>query len=464
MPVRATRWARDGWTLLALISGQTAWAGAGISGTSVPGAGGGFAGPTEPGALGAPSNPAAVALGEAPELLIDGAAFRRVITIALDDWDGPERQVSWAPQPSAAAAAAFGKLGVGAVFQAPYARGGPQPPDGPQRFFTVDSTLQLLEGQILAAVRPIDGPPVRLSIGAGLCIGQLTYMSEKHVDTGATFNTVFDLDPPLPVGDPLLEGRQRAGAMSGWGLSWTAGASVELPAHVALDVAFQPRWRIWASGPVEQEPSIDLDALITGDGRARIAFPAHLLFGARVPVGPLTVIGDVEWVGWSGASTATSEISGLTVTSSDPLFDAILVGSGLAEADFLASNEGTDETALGLHDVVIPGLQVQVAPIERLELRAGGWYAPAAFSDASVTPSSLDYGTVTARVAGGLQIVPQLRTALSIDHMFGLTRHITTSPYSFDAPTADGALAQSGNGTYALDVWRFGLSVQVFAR
>ncbi|MEZ4240491.1 MAG: outer membrane protein transport protein [Myxococcota bacterium] len=445
--------------LLWALSATSALAGAGISGTSVPSAGGGFAGPTEAGALGALSNPAAVARAVAPELLLDVAVFRRTVTTDLAAWDGPEVATTWAPQPSAGLAVSFGRLGLGAAFQAPTSRGGPQPPEGPQRFFTVDSTLQLVQGSLLAAYRVHD----QVSIGAGLRVGQVSYLSEKRVDTGASFNQSFDLDPPLPVGDPLLEGRQRVGAMSGWSASWVAGVQWVLPSNAQIALSFEPPWRIWVAGPIEQEPSLDLNAAIAGEGRVRLGFPAHLTLGGRVPIGRVTLIGDVEYVGWARAGSATSEISGLTITSSDPLFDGILTSSGLAEADFLASSEGTTENELGWHDIVIPGLQAQWSATDTVDLRAGVWYAPTAVSDDHVTPSNLDFATITARLAGAVLVVPQLRTALTVEKLFVPTRHITTSPYSLDQ-TVDGVLAPSGNGDYALDVWRFGLSAQLFVR
>lgn len=440
-----------GWAVILGLSGGEAWA-AGVSGSGVPGSGGGFAGATEAGALGAIYSPGAVATGGRPELLVDLGAFWQDLTFDIDDIGEIQHSAEWIPQPSGAIAIPLGRFGVGAALQGPYVRGGDDDPEGPYRFVSFDSTLQLIEADVLVGYRPHE----RITLGLGLRTGQVTYLSYKAVDTGDFLNDSLTVEPPLPVGDPLLEGQQRVGALSGFGVSWAASVGVRLPADVEAHLSFRPGWRVGVSGPVVQEPSNTLNTVISGNAEVELGFPSHLILAGRIPVGRFTFIPEVEHIGWKRTSTAQLTLSDLTLESSDPLFDGILSSSGLAEADFLTSSEGTSEVPLSWRDVVNPGLQLQWEPSPKAALRTGLWYTPTAVPDAVATASNIDFGATIVRLAGAWQPASPLRVALSAEKFFSPLRTIT------DSVSVDPPVVPSGNGTYDLDLWRLSLSLQVF--
>ena len=409
---------------------------AGVAGTAVSGTGGGFSGPAEVGALGVFTNPAAAATGSAPELLIDFGMFRQALSMELDAWEAPAAAVYYPAQPSASLAIPIGKLGIGAAFQVPYTRGGENDPTHPIRYFSLRSTLRLVEGDVMASYRV--HPNVVL--GAGLRIGQLTYQSDKATDTGVSINEAFDIEPPFPEGDPFLQGEQRVGPLTGIGLSWVAGATVRLPAGAEVHLAFRPPWRVWSRGGIEQEPSVDLNAAILGNAAVRLSFPMVATLAGRIPVGPVSLIPEIEYVGWRAAGRSTSDISDFTIASPDPLFDGLLVNAGLSEADFLSGSEGINEIDLGWRDVINPGLAAQWQPTTNTALRGGIWYAPTAMPDEVVTPSNVDFATVTLRAAGAWQPVSVARLGLTFDYLHSPERRVVTGPGTGGLPSGSGVV------------------------
>ncbi|MBX2802422.1 MAG: outer membrane protein transport protein [Myxococcales bacterium] len=435
---------------LALLSPVATHA-AGVGGSGVPSAGGGFAGPADPGARGLFHNPAAALTGDSPELLVDVGFFAQDLDVTVLGIGVPQRTLDLIPHPSGSIAVPLGPVGLGVALHSPYSRGGDEDPNGPYRFYSIGSTLQLVETDVSAAVRVHD----RLILGAGLRLGLFQFRSDSALDAGALLNDTLAPNPPLPVGDPLLEGQQRVGPMSGMSASWLVGAVVNLPADVKVSAAFRPKWVIPVTGPVELEPANDLNTFVAGEATVRMPFPASFMLAGSVPVGRVTLLPEVEYVGWSGASEIGLTISDLSLTSSDPLFDGVLQLSGLAEADFLASAEGDDPRLIGWHDILVPGMQVHWDTTELLDLRGGVWYGPTAVPDEVVNPGNVDFETITLRLAAAVQPHPVVRVAGVVESFISPERSVSGLP-------APDVVLPSPDGTYDLDLWRFGATVQLF--
>jgi long-subunit fatty acid transport protein len=351
----------------------------------------------------------------------------------------------------------LGPVGFGAAVHGSYLRTGNTEPDSPQRFFSIRSAISLLEGDVTMSIRPLDA----LSFGAGVRVGVFSYESVKATDLAATLNPSLAPDPLLPVGDPLLEGTQTIGPLSQLTASWLVGATLHLE-RAQIDLSFRPAWRTTMSGPVQLVPSNVLTTQIDGNVEIELGVPAHLLLASRVQVHDRWIlIPEVEWVGWAPSSRATATVSGLQLTSSDPLLNSVLGASGLSEADFLASSEGTQDNDLQWHDVFNGSMQVLYLPAEAWEVRGGLGLAPGAVPDQWVTPANLDFTSIVVSAGARWWPAPALGVALSGQRYQTVTRTITTSPYSMTDPPEGLGIFPSGNGRYALSLWRVGLGLQL---
>lgn len=438
----------------------SAYAGS-VAGLSVPGVGGGFAGPAEHGALGITFAPTASVLADNAEVAVDLGFLSNALSIDLDAWDKGTtyRDVDRSPQPTLMAVLPFetpvGRFGIGADFQVPYIRGGEEPADGPLRLFTISSTLQLFEEDLSLSYRPSPW----FALGFGLRAGQYTYASTSGIDTGVTLNTALAPDPPVPIGDPLLQGRRiiTPGTAVTW--SWMASAVLTVPKGPEFTVAFRPAWVMRSEHRVTIVPSDDLNAEIDGRVEVSLALPAVLDVAARIPVGPLTLMPEVQWVGWQRTGRIDTHARDLSLASPDPALDLLLVTSGLSQADFVTSQEGASSSSLGWNNVINVGMQASVKPpATPLEFRAGLWNAPSAVPDKLVTPSNLDFARWDLRAGAAWQIVAPVKVGLSADVYPGSARVIKNSVYTQTDPSADLA-KPSGNGRYSLGLWRAGLTL-----
>ena len=210
---------RPGILAFLYLLSSSAFAG-GLDGSAIPGAGGGFSGPADPGARGIIYNPAAIGQGKYPEVLIDLGVFRQELRTTLDDLNDLERSAGFELQPSAALAIPLKGLGlpvgIGAFVHGPYARvsGSDSAPTNARRFFSKGGELVLVEGGLVGSATFFD----RLTVAAGLRIGQASFGSDTAIDFGYFLNDALTItgDDALPVGDPLFEGEQNVGRDDGY--------------------------------------------------------------------------------------------------------------------------------------------------------------------------------------------------------------------------------------------------------
>ncbi|MEQ1567586.1 MAG: hypothetical protein ABMA64_18230 [Myxococcota bacterium] len=428
---------------------------ASVAGLAVPGVGGGFAGPAAPGVLGVYHNPSAAAFAPRPELALDLGLLHNRVSQQLDTWDAPQVDPDLGPQPSLMAAVPIGRFAVGAAFAVPWLRGGASPPDGPQRLFTVSSTLSMIEGDLIAAARPVDW----LGVGATLRVGQFTYASSHAIDTGVLLNGSLDPEPPLPIGEPLLEGTQAVEGVQDLVFSWAAGLTVGQPDGPSVAVSYRPPWVTRGEGTVVFVPSRDLLARIDGRVQVEFVLPASLAAGGRVPVGPVVLLPEFEWFGWSRTGHVVADVRGLALTSADPVLDSLLAAAGLDQADFVTSQQGKDRSALDWRDSVNVGAQVAWVARPPFEVRGGVFYASSAVRERSVNPSNLDFARWDLRAAGSWQAAEAARFGLSADWFPGSPRIVTTSVYTQQDPGSGDLALPSGNGRYTLGLWRLGATV-----
>jgi long-subunit fatty acid transport protein len=426
-----------------------------IAGLGVPG--GGFAHPAEEGAFGLPYAPTAALSAPAPELLLDVGLLGSHLRTELDVWTEPLTGASVSPVPTLAVAVPLGPVALGALFQVPYARGGGGDPAGPQRFYSGASSLRLLEQQLTAAVRPVDA----LALGAGLRVGELSYRATRSIDTAAMLNSSLSPELALPVGDPLLEGTQTLSGVDGVGVSYVASAALVHPRGHQVGVAFRPPWALRGAGEVAFSPSDDLAAQVDGQVAVELVMPAHLHLSGRIELDRLTLLPDVEWVGWRRTGRNTATVSGLRLTSADPVLDGVLGTSGLDQADFLRSQEGDQSSDLHWRDVVNVGLAASVRATPRLDLRVGVWRSPGALELDWVHPANLDFTVWNLRAGARFDAAPALTLAASADLYAAQTRTVTTSVYSQTDPASPAQALPRADGRYAATLWRAGLTVVV---
>ena len=423
-----------------------AWATPGLSGLGIPGPGG-LIGPAEPGALGAFDNPASAARADGPELLLDLGLLRADIFVALDEVpeiNGGTTQFG-PPIPSLAAAFPMGRFGVSAALHVPFARFSNQPPDDPSRLFGYSSNVVLVETDVMGSW----APHPRISVGAGLRVGVLPgFRSYSAVDTGDLLNDALAADPALPVGDPFLEGDLRIDGL-GVGVSWMAGVSARLPGEVEVHATYRPPWTVPVNGTMTLVPSKDLRAQLQGDLRLDFPFPHQLGLVVRVPLGPIALMPDVEWVGWERAGRVGNKPSNFQILTDDPLWDGVLEASGLVGDDVLGGLAEESVEDLQWHDIWILGGQIEWATSVRqrpLRVRGGVWHAPRVMDSSVTSLGNLDFGTLTGRVAAAVRPVPALEVIAGFDYIHSPRVRVTDSP-------SDGVLP-AGNGVYDLEGWR----------
>lgn len=438
---------------LALCAAANAWTPAGLG---VPEPMGGLAGPSAAGALGVAFTPAA-ARPERGEYALDLGWAYSVLDYTLEVApDEPVHSSGGAVAPSLAATVPVGDFGIGLAFFPLIARGGgePTPEDAYRRFFSYQGSIQVLELNGAVAWRPTPA----LTVGAGPRVGFASINSRKALETGATLGSMLDLGEDAPIGQPFLEGSQSLIEHSGTGLGWSAGLRLTPARGPQIDLSFHSRLDAEVSGPLELVLSHDLPLTITADVTTDFPFPAAAFLSALMPAGRADLLVEINWVGWSSMSSYQSHVQGFEITSEDEVMQGILESYGVTEAEFLES-AGEAVVTTGMRDTVNVGGAVIVPLSDAWEARGGIWSFPSAFPDAYVHPSNMDFGAVDLRAAASWTPRPRWTLGLTGDLFLTQDRDVTDSLHDWIDPGPGGSVAPSGNGEYALDLYRLGLTV-----
>ncbi|MEM6929749.1 MAG: hypothetical protein AAF602_22615, partial [Myxococcota bacterium] len=292
---------------------------AGVDGASIPAWAGGWAGPGDPGARGVLYNPTASGNGEAPEILLDIGIIGLQVAYWPDVTLDPTLVRVPAPHPTLTAAFPIGdRFGLSTYINAPYVRSD----------FTTG--LLFLESALQGSWKVKDW----FVLGGGARLGMSRVGATIPLDTGVLINSsgVLEEDLFLPEGDPFLQGDQLVGQKNTFTASPVLAASWRIPQGTWFHAVFRPPWIIRARTALRLRPSNDLAALLDGNVRVRVPLPLRATLAATIPVGRLTLLPEVEYVGWRQTSLVGIELSDLRIVSSDAVFNQVLSSVGLAEA------------------------------------------------------------------------------------------------------------------------------------
>ncbi len=420
-----------------------------LSGYGAPELGGGFGGIGSPFVFGLAQTPT-MARPPSAQVGLDIAAMYSRYAYTLDKQEEVVSEGTSAV-PFLAGAAPIGRFGLGAAVFAPWARGGSSDPDGPQRFHSIEGAFTGIEGDLCAAWSPHDA----WTIGAAGRVVNVTLDSHRAIDTGAMLNGMLGDEAGVPVGDPFLEGTQSLVGLSGWAPAWALGVRFAPRGGPTVDAAFRSAVDTTVEGTVQLHPSNDLEVYLEGDVAVNFVFPAEALLAVRVPAGPHSLGAEVGWIGWSSLSNVDSELSGLAVRSDDNALQSVLSSYGMSQADYV-DGLGAQSSQTGMQDIVVGGLWGEFALGERVLLRPGAWYSPAALPDDYVHPGNADFASLDVRLAAAWRASEHWSLVGSVDYWVSGRRDIDESVFSLAAPASSGRVLPPGDGVYALDVARVG--------
>lgn len=423
-------------------------AAAGLSGLAVPEPLGGFAGPTAGGALGLSTNPASSRPDQA-EIAVDLGLMATRLRYQLDGHE-PTESRGLTPIPSLAAALPLGPAGLGVAVFVPQARGGDAPPeDSPARLYAGESLIMLVETDLSGSVAL--GP---LTLGGAFRLGQARIGSALKYDTGVLLDDILGPEAEVPFQDPFLEGTE-AYEMRGAVLGGAVGLRLRPQRGPDLDLAFRSSLRGTLNGTFSLRPSDDLAVQVEGDASLPVRWPAEVLAAGRWTFGAWRPGAELSFSGWSSMTRLETTLSDLRLSSSDPLFQALLDSYELTEAEFL-DGIGAVPIQTGLSDILAGGVWVDWLG-EGMQARAGAWISPAAIPDAYMNPGNADFGTLDLRLGGARRLGPVLLGA-TLDAFIGPTRVVTESAYSQHAGVDSGVALPPATGTYALSALRLGFT------
>ncbi|MEN0063979.1 MAG: hypothetical protein AAGA48_17630 [Myxococcota bacterium] len=428
----AARWI----ALAALVLGGESAHAAGLDGLSAPSWGGGWVGPGDPGARGVLYNPTAAGTGEAPELLIDLGVLGVQVGYWPDTNEEPLLVRLPVPHPTFTAAIPIGKrFGFGTYLNAPYVRSD----------FTTG--FSFIESALLVSFRANDW----LTVAGGLRLGWSRVGATIPLDTGALVNASVNLDEglQLPEEDPFLLGDQLVPTRNRFTASPVVAATVETRSGVAVHGVFRPPWVVRNRSTVALRPSNDLAALLDGDVVVRVPLPLRATLAATIPVGRVTLLPELEFVGWRAASRLGIELSNLRIVSSDPVFNEVLASVGLAEADFLAVAEGPQSFDLQWRNVFQPALQAEWKASERVDVRGGVLLTNSAVSPAVLDAFNIDFASLELRAGAAVRTSRTVRLSGTAAYYVSPAR-IVRGPN--DRITS----------FYDLNLWRIGFTSQFF--
>jgi len=416
--------------------------------------GGAFGGISEEGALGLGLNPAS-ALAPERQFAMDVGALHWASTITLKNQD-PATGQGWMPMPYMAVSTPIGEqLGLGLSVQMPWGGGGAFPEEGGQRFHIIEGAAFAFEADLALAWAATDW----LSLGGAARIAQGLMAREQAFDTGIMMYDMA-LGLGIPIGDPFLEGRQSMD-LSGRGTGFALGASIDLPGNASVHAAWRSEMAIPLTGTFSMIPSNDLLIEMSGNVVTEMVFPEEWNVALVLPAGDRTTLTlEGGWTGWSSIAMMEGTMEDMVVTPDSQALASLMEDYGVTDLDFL-TNPQAFAVAMGHNDTFNGGISINWSANEKLDLRLGAFYSPAAIPDAYLHAANQDYNTLDLRSGVKWQASKWLTTGLSFDLYADGPR--TTSESVFDGTHSQlsGTALPSGEGTYSLDRYRIGLTFLV---
>jgi long-subunit fatty acid transport protein len=420
------------------------------AGLGVPNHGGAFGGPTQPGVYGLTATPTA-ALSEAPELLVDLALIRSYFGVQLDGQEMVDRR-GLSPLPYFAYTMPLGKrFGLGLQLGLPFARTGDSAEDGPFRMWSISGGILLLEPRLSVAWRATD----KWSFGTGLRVAFSQFTNRVAMDTGAAMYQLLGEPAEELIGDPLLEGERIIADGRGRGLGFSLGARYAPVERVVFVASYHSSLSTPLTGVLEVIPSKDLNLLIRADLIGQWRYPQEFHAGLSVPVGPIDVHANAEYIGWGSTTSTLATLNDAYVVSDDPLLSSILNAYGLDDPAALGSIETSSES--GMQNILTGGVHLSWQADAQWMFLLGASYTPGAIRDAWISPSNIDMDGMDYRVGTKWTPTEALEFGLSLDVWSMFPRNITNSNADPKNPTGL-PNTPSANGKYELAMQRLGLS------
>jgi len=403
------------------------------------------------------ANPAAARTGRA-EVLMDVGLLGSMTHFTLESHpDDPLVNAGMTPVPFLAAVVPItDHWGVGATVGVPYARGGKAGgPDAANGYFGYDTNLLMVEETVSLAV---DGwGPVDL--GGSFRAVQGSFGSTKQYDLGSTLIGLLGPDAGLPLQDPFLTGTLQVGTLRDVAFGGGAGLRVESERGHGLQLAWRSPVKMVLTGPFNLQLLNHVNVAVEGETDAEFNLPQEVWISGEVPAGRLTLGGELGWIDYSTRDGTYSTTRDLTVTATDATLDALLGAYGVTSDEFLQA-ESKQYSRTGQVPIFTGGAHVEL-PFEEWTLRSGLSYAPYTTPDEFAAPNNLDFTSWNPRLGalydGGGRVV----LGMSADAWLNETRVITTDQHSEYNDPQTGLKQPNGNGTYALTLYRFGVTLVV---
>lgn len=425
---------------------------AGAAGSSTPALGGGLASPGADGAAGLFHTPAS-AHPDSGELLLNLQYVYSRVEMQLE---GQDQEVSQGGDliPALAVAGPIGPVGLGLALMAPYGRGGDNGEDSSLRFHNQSGEVRVLEADLCLAAAPARW----LTVGGAARVGAIALETVNAVDTGVLIAGAVDGGEEA-LGDPFLEGTQSVLSGSGTAWGWAAGLRAEPAPGWAIAASYRSRLQGMVRADLSYYPSDALAVEITGEVLTWMELPDELSVAGQIPLGEATVTPELTWVGWSSWARLDTRLQGLRFSSRDPVLDGVLEGFGTTLEALLADMEAS-VTANGNRDILSGGVSVRGPLAPGWDLLGGAWYVPASVPDEYVNPGNVDFDTLDLRFGAAWSSRRRTRLTGLVDLYLAGERSVSGTLYDPLADGASGLALPSGDGRYALELYRFGLSLE----
>lgn len=317
--------------------------------------------------------------------------------------------------------------------------GGIQP--APQRY-----SLLTLNGSFVAPIvlgaawRPIP----QLSIGI---TGELLVAAFHARSTLSACDGVICTQPENPeyasVSEVALDGA--VARTASLGVIWEParevriGASVHLPYAIAGDATIRVR--------LPSAPAFD-GAIVDGDkAHVGLDFPWSFKAGVELrAIEHLRVEAALVWETWSVQRN-------LVIDPHDVYLRNVLAAGDYQVGPIIVPRHMVDTFSARL------GAEYDVSPVQ---IRAGLSYENGAFSNAYLTPLTLDSDKVVFSLGAGVEVTRGLFIDAIVGQVFLFRREVTNSavPQSNPIRPAVSSSVHVGNGTYAMDDWVLGLGLR----
>ncbi len=388
-------------------------------------------------------------------MLLDLAGVAWAMDVTLEGEENAHGQ-GFGAVPYVGVSKRWDRLGVGLSGLVPYGGGGSMPEDGPQRFHLVEGYAFLLEGDLSLAWEVTS----RLQVGGAVRVARGLMGSTRAIDTGAMLASTLGPEAGIPLEEPALEGTQQT-QLAGSGLGWGLGISWMISEALELHGAWRSRIRLPFEGSTTLVPSNDMTFEMSGSLETEMVFPPEVELAVALARGDLRVVLGMGWAGWSSLHRVDGEIQDLQVSSPDPELSFLLAAMGVSELDLLDAGQQFG-SILGYTDVVQGGVSTTWRAAEDLDLLTAVVYSPASSADYAFSAGVMDVtyigvgGGVTSRHVDGFEINLSLSAPVSKE------RVVTNSQLSLEQDPTSGLQSPSGNGRYALQAARLGVSVRAF--